>query len=151
MLSLFEYDTLFLLNEPKKVLEKQKSTFRYPLYNKDVPTVFLLHYKVLNKNWLPPAHQELFEKIITAGFKYTLDSVAAYNAQEIIQNPETIFNTAPKTIFYMDSKLPDAVGKWLQKQECQIRYLPSLAQMLTDKEAKQQAWKEIQEYLFTKQ
>ncbi len=151
MLYLFEYDTLFLLNEPKKTPQKEVHTFKYILYNTNASTIFLLHYKTVSQNWMPPAHREQFEKIITGGFKYTLDTIAAYNAQEIIQNPEIILNTAPKVIFYMDSKLSKAVEKWLQKQECEIRYLPSLAQMLTNKEAKQQAWKEIQEYLFTKQ
>lgn len=146
MLYLFEYDTLFLLPEAKK---KVNYRFKFPMYNPEASTVFLLHYKTVSPNWMPPAHQEQFEKIITGGFKYTLDKVLACNAQEIIHNTETELNTKPKIIFYMDNKLPDTVEEWLQKQETQIRYIPSLAQMLTDENAKRQAWKEIQEYLTT--
>lgn len=152
MLLLFEHDTLFLLSEPKKQLLKPKCTFKYPLYNESANTVFLLYYKSVHKNWLPPAHQEQFEKMITRGFKYTLDKVAAYNIQEIIQNPDIELIVQPEVIFYMDAKIPDVVQKWLEVQKTEIYYLPSLAQMTIadkteNKKFKQEAWNIIQEYL----
>jgi len=151
MLYLFEYDTLILLNAVKtsEKVEKIESTFKYPLYGKKAKTVFLLHYKTLKDNWLPPAHQELFEKIILSGFNYTLDKVVAYNVQEVIQNEDIHFIEKPDTIFYMDNKLLDTVEKWITKQGIEhnlVRYLPSLTQMIENQKFKQQAWKEIKDY-----
>jgi hypothetical protein len=149
MLYLFEYDTLFLLNEAKKTPQKVTYSFNYPLYNENSKTVFLLHYKTMNKNWMPPIHQEQFEKIITGGFKYTLDNIVAYNVEEIVKNPEKELNTTPDIIFYMDDKVSDTVEKWLQKQKSDIRYLPPIAQMIENENFKKKAWKEIQDYLKT--
>lgn len=146
MLYLFEYDTLFLLNQPRTT-GKANNTFKYPLYAENSKTVFLLYYKTLKENWLPPAHQEQFEKIITRGFKYPLDKVGAYNAQEVLQNPSIELKTKPEVIFYMENKLPDTVEKWLLGQETKVRYLPSLSQMIENLKFKEEAWKEIQDYL----
>lgn len=147
MLHLFEYETLILLNQVKSA-EKVKNVFLYPLYQKKATIIFLLYYKTIKKDWLPPAHQELFEKIITKAFQYSLEEITAYNAEEIIQNPQVTLDIQPNVIFYMDNKSPDnTILKWLQEQKCELYYLPSLTQMIENQEFKQQAWKEIKNYL----
>lgn len=147
MLHLFEYETLILLNQVKSA-EKVNHVFQYPLYQKKATIIFLLHYKTIKNDWLPPVHQELFEKIIRNAFHYSLEEIAAYNAEEIIQNPQITLDNQPNVIFYMDNKPPtNTILKWLQEQKCEIYYLPSLTQMIENQEFKQQAWKEIKNYL----
>ncbi|MCS7027154.1 MAG: hypothetical protein NZ519_00170 [Bacteroidia bacterium] len=149
MLSLFEYDTLILLPD-KRPVTCQLSSFKYPLYNPKASLVFLLSYKNVIPDWLPAAHKELFEVIIQNGFKYSLDQVAVFNAQEIIQNPEITFFHPPTFVFYADNQIPDTIQTWLKKQGIsaeKVRCIPSLAQMIDNVAFKRQAWKTIQEYL----
>lgn len=148
MIYLFQYDTLFLLNS-HKTQPAETITFKYPLYQVDAKIVFLLHYKTINTHWLPPSHQELFEKIVTAGFKYSLEDVVAYNIEEVIQNSDIQFKNMPDILFCMSKSLPNHVKKWINKQNLmpnKIIYLPSLAQMIDNQEYKMEAWKEIQKY-----
>lgn len=152
MLPLFEQDKLFIFKDKplleQEIVKQEQSSFQYPLYQPQATTVLLLQYPALTGQWLPPAHKELLETIISKGFNYTLEEVAVFNVEEVktLKENQIHFPILPKVVFYLDNRPMKSIEEWVAEKKCLFYVIPTLAEMLKNEQAKRTAWTIIKNY-----